>query len=187
MTASKPSEGTLSLLNLPHRSQGIGPQQCGEFAIRIGRDGTWYYLNSPIGRKPLVKLFSTVLRRESDGHYWLVTPYERGRIEVEDVPFIAVEVTAEGTGPGRRLRFRTNLDDEVVADKDHPIRVVQHPDTDEPTPYIMIRDGLEARLTRPVFYELVELGESRRQDGEEQLGVWSGGQFFLLGRTEAQA
>jgi hypothetical protein len=187
MTAGKLSEGTLSLPQSPPQSGGIEPQQCGEFAIRIGRDGTWYYLNSPIGRKPLVKLFSTVLRREPDGHYWLVTPYERGRIEVEDVPFIAVEVTAEGTGPAQRLRFRTNLDDEVVADKDHPIRVVQHPDTGEPTPYIMVRDGLEARLTRPVYYELVELAESRDHEGGEQLGVWSDGQFFLLGRTEAQA
>jgi uncharacterized protein len=186
MTAGKLSEGTLSLPPSWSQSAGIGPQQCGEFAIRIGRDGTWYYLNSPIGRKPLVKLFSTVLRREPDGHYWLVTPYERGRIEVEDVPFIAVEVTAEGTGPAQRLRFRTNVDEEVLADKDHPIRVVQHPETNEPTPYIMVRDGLEARLTRPVFYELVQLGEGRHQEGEEQLGVWSGGQFFLLGRTEAQ-
>ena len=186
MTAGKLSEGTLSLPS-SSPSPGSGPQQCGEFAIRIGRDGTWYYLNSPIGRKPLVKLFSTVLRREPDGDYWLVTPYERGRIEVEDVPFIAVEVTAEGAGPAQRLRFRTNLDDEVVADKEHPIRVIQQAGTGEPTPYIMVRDGLEARLTRPVFYELVELGESRQEDGEEQLGVWSSGQFFLLGRTEAQA
>jgi hypothetical protein len=182
MTAGEMSEGTLSLPPSP----GNGPQQCGEFAIRIGRDGTWYYLNSPIGRKPLVKLFSTVLRREPDGHYWLVTPYERGRIEVEDVPFIAVEVTAEGAGPAQRLRFRTNLDEEVVADKDHPIRVVQHSETGEPAPYIMVRNGLEARLSRPVFYELVELGQSRHHEGAEQLGVWSSGQFFLLGQIGTQ-
>jgi len=187
MTAGKLSEGTLSLPPTSSQSGRIGPQQCGEFAIRIGRDGTWYYLNSPIGRKPLVKLFSTVLRREADGSYWLVTPYERGRIEVEDVPFIAVEVTVEGTGPAQRLRFRTNLDDEVVADRDHPIRVVEDPETGEPTPYIMVRGGLEARLTRPVFYELVERAESRDEEGVEQLGVWSDGQFFLLGRIEASA
>jgi hypothetical protein len=187
MTAGKLSEGTLSLPSTSSQSGRIGPQQCGEFAIRIGRDGTWYYLNSPIGRKPLVKLFSTVLRREADGSYWLVTPYERGRIEVEDVPFIAVEVTVEGTGPAQRLRFRTNLDDEVVAGKDHPIRVVEHPETGEPTPYIMVRGGLEARLSRPVFYELVERAESRDDEGVERLGVWSDGQFFLLGRTQAQA
>jgi hypothetical protein len=182
MTARHPQEGTLSLPPRP----GPGQQQCGDFGIRIGRDGTWYYLGSPIGRKPLVRLFASVLRREEDGQYWLVTPVERGRIEVEDAPFVAVEVTAEGEGPERVLRFRTNLDDEVAADRDHPIRVSHNPATGEPAPYIMVRDGLEARLARPVFYELVALGETRLVDGEEQLGVWSSGQFFPLGRIEAE-
>ena len=162
---------------------------CGDFDIRIARDGTWYYRGSPINRKPLVKLFSTVLRREQDGEYWLVTPAERGRIAVEDAPFTAVEVTASGAGPDRALTFRTNLDDFVIADRDHPIRVVhQHNDTNqpggEPRPYILVRPGLEALILRSVFYHLVDLGEVRAVDGAEQLGIWSRGQFFALGQLQ---
>ena len=96
---------------------------CGDIDIRVGRDGTWFYHGSPIGRKPLVKLFASVLRREGDGEYWLVTPAERGRIKVDDVPFTAVEVNAAGSGTRQSLTFRTNLDEEVTADAAHPIRV----------------------------------------------------------------
>jgi hypothetical protein len=159
---------------------------CGDFDIRIGRDGTWYYHGSPIGRKPLVRLFASVLRRESDGSFWLVTPAERGRILVEDVPFTAVELMASGTGRQQRLRFRTNLDEEVVAGPEHPLRIDTDPDTQEPSPYIVVREGLEARLTRPVYYELVALAE-RRDAGEAELyGVWSDGQFFPLGQVSAE-
>jgi uncharacterized protein len=162
---------------------------CGDFDMRIARDGTWFYRGSPINRKPLVKLFSTVLRRESDGEYWLVTPAERGRIAVEDAPFTAVDVTACGAGHDQELTFRTNLDEFVAADCDHPIRVAHRRNQTnqpggEPRPYILVRPGLEALILRPVFYHLVDLGEVRRIDGVEQLGVWSRGQFFALGHLQ---
>jgi hypothetical protein len=149
--------------------------------MRIARDGTWFYQGTPIGRKPLVKLFSTVLRREPDGSYWLVTPVERGRIVVEDAPFTAVELTASGAARDQILTFRTNVDDEVTADAEHPLRVAHDPETGEPSPYILVRDGLEARLSRPVYYQLVELGEERRDGGGAMYGVWSKGRFFPLG------
>src|SRR5215813_2087022 len=140
-------------------------QFCGEIDIRIGRDGTWFYHGSPIGRKPLVKLFASVLRREEDGDYWLVTPVERGRIKVDEVPFTAVEVNAAGSGPSQTLTFRTNLDDDVAADAEHPIRVTYAADGGEPRPYILVRGRLEARILRPVFYELVELAQMQHIGG----------------------
>ncbi|WP_426959297.1 DUF1285 domain-containing protein [Muricoccus radiodurans] len=167
--------------------------------MRIARDGTWYYQGSPIGRKELVCLFSTVLKREADGSYWLETPVERGRIEVEDAPFVAVELTwghccnedgcghPEGKPTGRAnrparqcLTFRTNLDQMVTADMQHPIRVAVDPVTREPRPYITVRPGLEARISRPVFYELVALAQPETVDGREVMGVWSEGVFFVI-------
>jgi uncharacterized protein len=163
---------------LPPLGGASAPEEsCGDFEIRIASDGTWFYRGSPIGRLPLVKLFASVLRRETDGSYWLVTPAERGTIAVDDVPFIAVEMTSEGTGESRRLAFRTNIDDWVTAGEHHPIRVDTNPESGEPRPYIMVRDGLEARINRPVFYELVEMSEER--DGK--LGIWSDGRYFELG------
>ena len=170
------------------RVGGSARQQfCGEIDIRIGRDGTWFYHGSPIGRKPLVKLFASVLRREDDGDYWLVTPAERGRIKVDEVPFTAVEVNAAGAGHAQTLTFRTNLDDEVAADAQHPIRVAYDPDSRGPRPYILVRDRLEARILRPVFYELVELAQMQRIGGDEVYGVWSREQFFPLGRCDPAA
>jgi uncharacterized protein len=128
----------------------------------------------------LVKLFATVLRREPNGSYWLVTPAERGRVEVEDVPFLAVALTVEGSGREQQLIFQTNLDDIVTAGAANPLRVETAADG-EPKPYILVRDHLEARIARPVFYELVELGTEERVDGTAQFGVWSGGRFFRLG------
>ena len=133
------------------------PVDCGDLDMRIARDGTWFYRGSPILRLPLVKLFASVLRREADGGYWLVTPAERGRIEVEDVPFLAVELSVAGQGPEQELTLRTNLDEIVTAGPDHPLRVETAADG-APAPYLLIRPSLEARLTRPVFYDLVELG-----------------------------
>ena len=155
-------------------------ETCGDFGIRILRDGTWLYHGSPITRKPLVRLFSTVLRRERDG-YWLVTPVERGRIDVDDAPFTAVEMTIEGTGEAQRITFRTNVDDTVTADAAHRLRVAVDRVTGEPSPYVEVRDGLEALIVRAVYYDLVERGESRVVDGEEIYGVWSAGTFFPLG------
>jgi uncharacterized protein len=162
-------------------------QFCGEIDIRIGRDGTWFYHGSPIGRKPLVKLFASVLRRDDAGDYWLVTPVERGKIKVDEVPFTAVEVNAAGAGESQSLTFRTNLDDEVAADAQHPIRIDYAADGREPRPYILVRDRLEARILRPVFYELVELAQMRRIGDEEVYGVWSREQFFPLGRSDPAA
>ena len=155
-------------------------EDCGDFGIRILRDGTWLYHGSPITRKPLVRLFSTVLRREGDA-FWLVTPAERGRIVVDDAPFTAVEMTVEGMGTAQRVTFRTNLDDVVTADQAHPIRVALATGTGEPSPYVVVRDGLEALIVRAVYYDLVERGDTSRLDGEERYGVWSAGTFFPLG------
>lgn len=169
--------GNSSITSAP---PGRPPIDRGDFDIRIARDGAWYYRGSPIGRPALIKLFASVLRREADGSYWLVTPAERGRIAVEDVPFLAVELTVAGIGRDRQLIFRTNLDDIVTAGPDHPLRIATAA-SGEPAPYILVRDGLEARLARAVFYELVDLGAEEEVAGEAQYGVWSGGRFFRLG------
>jgi|SRR5579883_2618455 len=158
------------------------PIDCGHFDIRIARDGTWYYRGSPIHRMPMVRLFSTVLRREDDGTFWLITPVERGRITVDDAPFVAVALIQEGSGRDQALIFRTNIDETVAADADHPLRVVTDSASGEPSPYIFLREGLEARLSRPVFYELVELGQEERVGDTTLFGVWSKGKFFPLGR-----
>jgi hypothetical protein len=155
-----------------------------DFDIRIARDGNWYHQGSLIGRKALVKLFSTVLMRDESGQYWLITPAERGRIEVEDAPFTAVELSVNGQGQSQVLRFRTNLDEWVEAGADHPVRVDHAPDTGEPRPYILVRDGLDALIVRAVFYLMVELGVGRQHEGRNDFGVWSKGIFFSLGRIE---
>jgi len=157
------------------------PPHCGEIDIRIGRDGRWRHEGSPIGRDALVRLFSTVLRKDADGFY-LVTPVEKLKIVVEDAPFIAVQVDRVGEG----LRFLTNVGDQVEAGPEHPIRVETDPTTGEPAPYILVRDALEARLTRPVFYELVELAEEAPgpTPGGSSLMVRSHGVPFSLGRIE---
>ena len=157
---------------------------CGDFDIRIARDGTWFHQGSPIVRKPLVRLFASVLRREADGAFWLVTPVERGRVIVDDAPFVAVELAARGSGSSQALRFRTNIGDWVEADAAHPIRVAHAPDSGEPSPYILVRDGLEALIARSAYYHLVELAVEREQGGETVLGVWSKETFFPLGRSE---
>ena len=161
-----------------------GPQMCGDIDMRISRDGTWHYMGSPIGRKPLVKLFSSVLKRDESGDFWLVTPAEMCRITVEDAPFAAVEMTVEGSDRDQVLIFRTNVDEIVTAGADNPVRVEIDPDTGEPSPYVMIRDGLEALITRSVFYDLVELAEVREQGGTSVMGVWSNGAFFEIGSAE---
>lgn len=172
------------------KSQNREQDRIRHFHMRIARDGTWYYLGTPINRMPLVKLFSTVLRLEADGKYWLVTPVERGVIDVDDVPFLAVELThlpgEKEDGQGDLLRFRTNLDAEIDCGPDHPLRVEIDPETQEPSPYILVRDQLEARLTRAVFYELVDLAREREVDGKRVLGVWSKGRYFPLGPADPE-
>jgi hypothetical protein len=172
------SDGDSSAGSRPETPRSA-PETCGEIDIRIARDGSWFYHSSPISRKPLVKLFSGALRRESDGSFALVTPVEHLRIRVDDAPFLAVAVEAAGHGKDARLTFTTNVDDEVSAGPDHPIRVEFDPVTGEPSPYVTVRQGLEALIARSVYYELVALGVER--DG--RLGVWSNGAFFALGEA----
>ena len=163
--------------------------ECGDLPFVIKRDGTWLYRGSPIGRKELVCLFSSVLRRDAAGDYWLETPAERGRIQVEDTPWTAVEMDWTGNGRDQVLSFRTNVDQVVTAGPDHPIRVQHHCLTCEPTPYLMIRGEhgcpLEARIGRAVYYELVALAVPGLHEGREVLGVWSSGRFFSLGDLPA--
>lgn len=161
-----------------------GPQMCGDIDMRIARDGTWHYMGSPIGRPALVKLFASVLRRDESGDFWLVTPSEMCRIRVDDAPFAAVEMTVRGTGRDQALEFRTNVDEKVTAGPENPLRVATDPATGEPSPYIYVRDGLEALIVRSVFYDLVELAEERMTEGRKVLGVRSGGSFFEIGTTD---
>jgi hypothetical protein len=153
------------------------PPFCGDLDIRIARDGTWFYLGTPIGRPGLVRLFASILKREGD-RYFLVTPVEKVGITVDDAPFVAVDVEAEGTGRAQALRFTTQVGDSVTAGPDHPIRVTRDPETGEPAPYVMVRAGLEALIDRKSFYRLVELGQHAERDGVKWFGLWSGGAFF---------
>lgn len=157
------------------------PDLCGQIDMRIARDGTWFYNGTPIGRKKMVKLFSTVLRHDDDGKYYLVTPVEKLEITIDDAPFVVVEVVQEGKGQDQVLSFRTNVDDWVIASADHPIRVDIDEKTHEPSPYLHVRGRLEALINRPVFYELVEIAERREEGDETVLGVWSNGVFFKIG------
>ena len=156
------------------------PEFCGDIDMEIRRDGSWFYMGTPIARPAMVKLFSTILRHDEDGKYYLVTPVEKVGIRVEERPFVAVELQTEGEGREQILHFRTNLDDYVTLDADHPLRVEIDPQTGEPSPYILVRDRLEALISRPVYYELAELAKER--DGV--FGLWSSGAFFILGEAE---
>ncbi len=157
------------------------PVDCGDLPFVIKRDGTWLFRGSAIQRKELVCLFASVLKRGDDGSFLLETPAERGRIEVEDAPFVAVELDWTGDGRHQTLSFRTNVDQVVTAGPDHPIRVAHDLLTCEPTPYILIRQGIEARINRAVYYELVALAVPEWVGCRRMLGVWSRGRFFSLG------
>jgi hypothetical protein len=158
------------------------PAHCGDIDIRIARDGTWFHLGTPIGRKELVRLFSTILRKDADGFH-LVTPVEKMRIVVEDAPFLAVLMNVAGKGREQILTFTTNVGDETVAGKDNPIRVETDPSTDEPRPYVHVRHGMEARISRNVFYQMADLAVPGEGEHKGKLGVWSGGEFFPLGKV----
>ena len=154
------------------------PPFCGDIDMRIASDGTWFYLGTPIGRPALVRLFSTVLKRE-DERYFLVTPVEKVGIRVDDAPFMAVEMRLDGEGAERRLSFRTNVDDWVDCDKDHGLRFEQSADGGL-TPYLHVRADLWAKVTRAIYYDLVELGEEHKVDGTPMFGIASGGTFFAM-------
>ena len=156
------------------------PPYCGEIGLRIASDGSWSYLQSPIGRASLVKLFASVLRKDGDGRHYLVTPVEKIGIEVEDSAFLGVEMAVRVRGKRQDLVLRTNVDDVVTAGPEHPLRFVKDVQTGGLKPYLLVRGRLEARLTRALTYDLVELGQVEAIDGEEVFGVWSGGNFFAM-------
>lgn len=153
------------------------PEFCGNLDMRIKRDGTWHYLGSPIGRERLVRLFSTVLRKDEDD-YFLVTPVEKIGITVDDVPFLAVAMIVEGEGQLQVLSFETSVGDRVTVDEEHPMRFEVDKTTGEPAPYVLVRARLEALINRAVFYDLVELGVEEEIDGACWFGVWSSGAFY---------
>jgi hypothetical protein len=161
-----------------------GRKLCDDLAIRIDREGIWYHEGSPIRRKELVCLFASALTRDRDGGYWLVTPIEMGRIEVEDAPFLAVEAFFAGEGRQRLISLRTNVDEIVTVDKDHALYVVTDEATGQPAPYLALHRQLCAKLTRAVYYELVSQGVEETVDGRRQFGVWSAGRFYPLGEIE---
>ena len=160
------------------------PPFCGDLDMRIATDGTWFYLKTPIGRPALVKLFASVLKREDD-KYFLVTPVEKCGIQVDDAPFLAVEMRAENGPDGRILNFRTNVDDWVACGPEHTLRFEPEPDTGGLKPYLHVRRDLWAKVSRPLFYDLVELGEERDVDGERMFGVASGGEFFAMAPADS--
>jgi hypothetical protein len=162
-----------------HRWQ---PGEARDFDLRITRAGDWLYLGSPILRPRLVQVLSRVLIKEAD-EFFLVSPSEKLRIQVDDAPFVAVELEQTNPGPDQRLVFRTNVEDVVIAGPDHPIKVVEKNDTSEPAPYVTIREGLDALISRAVFYELAEIAQPIPGD-ESVLGVISSGEMFPLGRTD---
>ncbi|MEM1272800.1 MAG: DUF1285 domain-containing protein [Pseudomonadota bacterium] len=154
------------------------PPFCGDLDMEIRRDGTWFYNGTPIGRAPLVQLFSSILKRE-DGKYFLVTPVEKVGIRVEDAPFVAQDFNVRNSGRDQIVVFATHVGDSVTAGPDHPIRVVRSR-SGEPSPYVMVRGGMEALIDRKSFYRLVDLGEAHMVDDVDWFGVWSGGAFFPI-------
>lgn len=190
MPADPPSAGFDGVVQAARTAQGDArglppvhlwnPAHCGDIDIRIRKDGVWFHEGSPIGREALVRLFSTILRRDPDGFH-LVTPVEKMRISVEDAPFVAVRVDREGEA----LRFHTNVGDTVTAGEGHAIRVEVDADTGEPRPYLHVRAGLEALIARPVFYELVEMAAERETPQGPRLGVSSNGAWFAIGAAGA--
>ena len=160
------------------------PPFCGDLDMRIASDGTWYYLKTPIGRPALVKLFASVLKREDD-KYYLVTPVEKCGITVDDAPFLAVELRVEPSEQGRVLHFRTNVDDWVACGPEHALRFEPEPHSGGLKPYLHVRRDLWAKVRRPLFYELVELGEEREVDGTRMFGVASGEEFFAMAPADS--
>ena len=151
------------------------PERCGHSNMRIARDGTWYHEGAPIHRPEMARLFSTVLRREPDGRHVLVTPVEKLDIDVEATAFRAIEMQSEGEGQARRIAFRLDSGDAVMLDSDHPLRIVET--KQGPSPRLLVRHGLEAELSRPLYYELADLALA---EGPDARGIWSCGTLFPL-------
>ena len=160
------------------------PDFCGDLDMEIRRDGTWFYMGTPIGRMPLVQLFSSVLRKDADGKTYLVTPVERVGIRVEDAPFVVVEMNVSGAGEDQVITFRTNVGDVVEAGPDHPMRFVDEPETGGLKPYVLVRGRLEALIARAVMYELVEAGEEIEIEGVLMFALRSRGQVYPVMSVE---
>ncbi len=188
----RPDSGLEGIAGAVQRAGGKGPPPvhlwnppfCGDLDMRIATDGTWYYLGTPIGRPALVRLFASVLKRES-GKYFLVTPVEKVGIIVEDAPFLAVEMHAEEGMGGPVLNFRTNVDDWVACDADHALRFEPETATGGLKPYLHVRRDLWAKVTRPLFYDLVARGEERNLNGQRMFGVASGAEFFVMAGADS--
>jgi hypothetical protein len=180
ITASLPRENGRGL---PPVEQW-NPPFCGDIDMRIAADGTWFYQKTPIGRPALVKLFASVLKREGD-KYFLVTPVEKVGLIVEEVPFLAVELAVEHDPSGQRLDFRTNVDDWVTAGPGHGLRFEQDAATGGLKPFLHVRRELWAKVTRALFYDLVELGEERELEGRMMFGIVSNGEFFAMAEASA--
>lgn len=184
--ARAPAAALRALMERAGRQRGPAPVEawdppyCGDLDIRIAKDGMWHYLGTPIGRPAMVRLFASVLRRDPDGRTYLVTPVEKIGITVEDVPFVGVELHAAGEGRDQEITIRTNVGDVVSLGPEHRLRFAAEAETDGLVPYVHVRGGLEARLARPLLYELVDLGRTEMLDGAEVLGVWSKGMFFPM-------
>ena len=157
------------------------PERCADMDIAIHRDGSWHHDGQPIRRPELVRLFSTILRKDEDGETYLITPQEKVRVRIAIAPFVAVALQVRGEGEGQRLYFTTNVGDVVLAGPKRPIRVETDPDTLQPTPFVLVRGRLEALISRAVFYQMVDLAVERDAGAGPQLGVWSDGAFFALG------
>lgn len=186
MTAASDVSSPLKGLGEVTKSRGLPPVErwnppfCGDIDMRIAADGTWFYMNSPIGRKPLVKLFSSILRLDDDGKYYLVTPVEKCGIKVDDAPLFAIRMSVEGEGKSQTIKLETQVDDEVVIGPEHPMRVADEAGTGGLKPYVLVRRNLEALVSRALFYDLVALGVVEG----EWFGVWSSGQFFPMQRAD---
>ena len=187
----QPATGIDTIASSAKREAGKGPPPvhlwnppfCGDIDMRIAADGTWFYMKTPIGRPALVKLFASVLKREAN-KYFLVTPVEKVGIVVEDAPFLAVEMQTRDQTGDRVLRFRTNVDDWVECGSGHALRFDPEPGTGGLKPYLHVRHDLWARLTRPLFYDLVALGEERDVEGRRMFGVASNNLFFPMAPAE---
>lgn len=186
MTAASDVSNPLKGLGDVVKAKGMPPVErwnppfCGDIDMRIAADGTWFYMNSPIGRKPLVKLFSSILRLDEDRKYYLVTPVEKCGIRVDDAPLFAIRMRLDNPGRDQILTFETQVDDEVVLGPDHPMRVADEPGTGGLKPYVLVRRNLEALVSRALFYDLVTLGVIEG----EWFGVWSSGRFFPMQKAD---
>ena len=161
------------------------PPYCGDIGLKIRRDGTWLYRDSAIGRPAMVKLFAGVLRKDADGRTYLVTPAEKVDVEVEDAPFLAVEMEAHGAGHAQQLAFRTNVDDVVACGPANPLRFAEPEPGRGLKPYVLVRGRLEALLTRALVHDLIALAVEEPRDSQRLAGIWSGGAFFPVGAAEA--